>query len=203
MDKILIINGSPKQNGNTALAIEEFIKASVTNCEVLQVGHLQLQSCKACGACRKLGKCAFDDVVNEAAVKLDYSDALIVASPVHFASASGAITAFMDRLFYSSGFDKRYKIGAAIAVARRGGITSTFDQLNKYFTISGMPIASGQYWNGVHGAAPGEASQDLEGLQQIRTLAQNVDFLIKSIKLGLDKYGMPQKEDGIHTNFVR
>ena len=200
---ILIINGSPKKNGNTALAIQEFIQNAEADCEVMQVGHLQLQSCKACGVCKKLGKCVFDDIVNEAAEKLDKADALIVASPVHFASATGAVTAFMDRLFYSSGFDKRYKVGAAIAVARRGGITSTFDQLNKYFTISGMPIASGQYWNGVHGAAPGEASQDPEGLQQIRTLAQNTVFLINSIKLGIREFGIPEKEPGIHTNFVR
>lgn len=155
-------------------------------------------------SCKKTGKCAFDDAVNEAALKFEAADGLVVASPVYFASANATLVAFLDRLFYSTHFDKRMKVGAAVAVARRGGLSSTFDELNKYFTISGMPLATSQYWNSVHGCLPGEAVQDAEGMQTMRTLARNMAFLIKAIALGKEKYGLPKREDfAARTNFIR
>ena len=159
--------------------------------------------CTACGACGKLGKCVFDDAVNELAPKFEAADGLVIASPVYFASANATLIACLDRLFYSTGFDKRMKVGASVVVARRGGCSATFDELNKYFTISGMPIASSQYWNSVHGSARGEAAEDAEGLQTMRTLGRNMAFLMKSIALGKEKYGLPEQEAKIATNFVR
>ena len=163
----------------------------------------ELPGCIACGSCHKTGKCVFDDVVNELAVKLQEADGLVIASPVYYASANGTLTAALDRLFYSAHFDMTMKVGASIAVARRGGCTATFDQLNKYFTISGMPVASSQYWNSVHGGAPGEAEKDEEGMQTMRTLARNMSFLMKSIALGKERYGLPEKEAPVATNFIR
>ncbi len=142
-------------------------------------------------------------MVNEAASKFQASDGLVVASPVYYASANGTLISFLDRLFYSTGFDKTMKVGASVAAARRGGLSASYDQLNKYFGISGMPIASGQYWNGIHGAAPGEAGQDGEGLQIMRTLARNMAFLMKSIALGKEQLGLPEKEAFERTNFIR
>ena len=141
--------------------------------------------------------------MNELAPKFEAADGLVVGSPVYYGSANATLVAVLDRLFYSKQFDTTMKVGAAVAVARRGGLTATFDELNKYFTISGMPVASGQYWNGVHGAAPGEAEQDAEGLQQMRTLARNMAFLMKSIALGRAEYGLPEAEPFQRTNFVR
>lgn len=204
--KVLLVNGSPNVNGNTARALEEMKKIFAEEnieTEMIQVGSQQIRGCVACQSCYKTKQCVFDDLVNEVAKKFEECDGMVVGSPVYYASANGTLTAFMDRLFYSTRFDKRMKVGASIAVARRGGCSATFDQLNKYFTISGMPVASSQYWNSVHGALPGQVEQDAEGMQTMRTLAHNMSFLIKSIALGKEAYGLPKKEKGQYTNFVR
>ena len=204
--KVLMLNGSPRANGNTALALAEMEKVFASEgveAEIVHVGNQAVRGCIACGGCYKSGKCVFDDVVNVLAPKFEEADALVVASPVYYASANATLVAVLDRLFYSTRFDKRMKVGASVAVARRGGCSATFDQLNKYFTISGMPIASSQYWNSVHGGAAGEAVQDAEGLQTMRTLAQNMAFLMKSIALGKEQLGMPQREKHVYTNFIR
>ena len=204
--KVLMINGSPREEGNTAAALAEMAGTLREECievETVQVGREAVRGCVACGGCGTLGKCVYDDMVNELAAKFSEADGLVLGSPVYYASANATLSALLDRLFMSSKFDKTMKVGAAVAVARRGGITATFDQLNKYFFISGMPVASGQYWNGVHGRVPGEAVQDLEGMQQMRTLARNMAFLMKSIALGKEAYGLPEREPGIHTNMIR
>ena len=204
--KVLLINGSPRANGNTALSLEEMVKVFTEEgieTEIIHVANKDVRGCMACGGCYGKGKCIFEDVVNEVGEKFKDADGLVVASPVYYASANGSVVSFMDRLFYSTNFDKSMKVGASVAVARRGGCSATFDQLNKYFTISGMPIASSQYWNSVHGGAPGQAAEDEEGLQTMRTLARNMSFLIKSIALGKEKYGLPAKEKHVYTNFIR
>lgn len=204
--KVLLINGSPKRDGNTAIAlneIEKTLNANGIETEIIQVGGKDIRGCVACGFCNTHAKCAFIDVVNETAEKFEKADGLIVASPVYFASANGTLVSFLDRLFYSTRFDKTMKVGASVAVCRRGGASATFDGLNKYFTISGMPVVSSQYWNIVHGRNKGEAEQDGEGLQCMRTLAKNAAFLIKSIALGKAKMGLPEKEPRISTNFIR
>ena len=204
--KVLLINGSPRANGNTALSLAEMIKVFEKNgieTEIIQVGGKAIRGCSACGYCFEHGKCAFDDIVNEAAKKFEECDGLIIGSPVYYASANGTLISFLDRLFYSTHFNKTMKVGAAIAVARRGGTSATFDELNKYFTICGMPVASGQYWNSVHGRLPGEAEQDEEGMQNMRTIAENMSFLIKSIALGKEKFGLPEKEPRKTTSFIR
>lgn len=206
--KVLMINGSPRKNGNTTIALQEMERIFHENSidtEIILIGNKDIRGCISCHSCTKTGKCCFDDAVNETAQKLAEENGLVVGTPVYYASANSTVTAFLDRLFYSTSatIDKTMKVGAAVASARRGGLTSTFDQLNKYFAISGMPIASGQYWNGIHGAAPGEAALDEEGLQMMRTLAQNMSFLIKSIALGKVQYGLPEKEPMKTTNFIR
>lgn len=204
--KVLIINGSPKVGGNTSIAVDEMVKifdAEGVETEVVQIGSKDIRGCVACGSCAGTGKCAFDDVVNELAGKFEEADGLVLASPVYYASANATLIACLDRLFYSSHFDKTMKVGASVVVARRGGCSATYDELNKYFTISGMPVASSQYWNSVHGGAPGQAKEDLEGLQTVRVLARNMTFLMKSIALGKEKYGLPEKEEHQWTNFIR
>jgi len=204
--KVLLINGSPRKGGNTSIALDEMVKvfeAEGIEAEVMQIGNKAIRGCMACGACAKAGKCVFDDAVNEAAAKLKDADGLVVASPVYYASANGTLISFLDRLFQSAKYDKTMKVGASVAVARRGGCSATFDELNKYFTICGMPVASSQYWNSVHGRVAGEASQDAEGLQTMRVLARNMAFLIKSIALGKEKYGLPEKEPWNPTHFIR
>ena len=204
--KVLMLNGSPKANGNTALALQEMEKifrAEGVDVETVQVGHLDVRGCIACGYCYKNDKCVFDDVVNTLADKFRNCDGLVVASPVYYVSANATLTAVLDRLFYSTAFPKTMKVGASVAVARRGGCSSTFDQLNKYFTICGMPLASSQYWNSVHGGGPGQAQEDAEGLQTMRTLARNMTFLMKSIALGKEAYGLPEREAPQFTNFIR
>ena len=204
--KVLMLNGSPKAKGNTATALAEMEKVfreegiEVVN---VQVGNQAVRGCIACGGCGKTGKCVFDDVVNELAPIFGEADGLVVGSPVYYASANATLVAVLDRLFYSTGFDKTMKVGAAITVARRGGCSATFDELNKYFTISGMPVASSQYWNSIHGGGPGEALEDAEGLQTMRTLARNMAFLMKSIDLGKERYGLPKKEPRQVTNYIR
>ena len=204
--KVLMINGSPRAGGNTALALEEMKRIFEQNdiaVEVVQIGAKPVRGCIACGKCAEAGKCVFDDLVNEVALKFAACEGLVIASPVYYASANGSLISFLDRLFYSAHFDKRMKVGASIAVARRAGTTATFDQLNKYFTISGMPVASADYWNEVHGRAPGEAIEDAEGMQTMRTLARNMTFLMKSIALGKEQFGLPERENRVFTNFIR
>lgn len=204
--KVLMLNGSPKAKGNTATALAEMEKVfREEGIEVVsvQVGNQAVRGCIACGGCGKTGKCVFDDVVNELAPIFREADGLVVGSPVYYASANATLVAVLDRLFYSTGFDKTMKVGAAITVARRGGCSATFDELNKYFSISGMPVASSQYWNSIHGGGPGEALEDAEGLQTMRTLARNMAFLMKSIALGKERYGLPKKEPRQVTNYIR
>ncbi|MEF2765575.1 MAG: flavodoxin family protein [Mediterraneibacter sp.] len=204
--KVLMINGSPHAKGNTYIALHEmekiFQKEEVET-EILQIGNKPIRGCIACNSCSEKGRCVFDDAVNEAAPKFEECDGLVVASPVYYASANATLIAFLDRLFYSTSFDKTMKVGAAVVAARRGGLSATFDELNKYFTICGMPVASSQYWNSIHGRAQGEAEQDGEGLQTMRTLARNMTFLMKSIALGKEKYGLPEQEPFSPTNFIR
>ena len=204
--KVLMLNGSPRANSNTALALTEMEKIfsqEGIEVETVHIGHLAVRGCIACGSCYQAGKCVFDDVVNQLAPKFQEADGLVVATPVYYASANATLIATLDRLFYSTRFDKTMKVGASVAVARRGGCSSTFDELNKYFTISGMPIASSQYWNSVHGGMPGQAAEDAEGLQTMRTLARNMSFLMKSIALGKARYDLPEKEPRQSTNFIR
>ena len=203
---VLMINSSPRKNGNTAIALREMesiFTAQGIETQTIQIGNQDIRGCIACGFCMENGRCVFDDLVNQAAPKFEACDGLVVASPVYYGSANGTLISFLDRLFYSTLFDKTMKVGASVASARRGGLTATHDELNKYFTISGMPVASGQYWNGVHGSLPGEAEQDAEGLQQMRTLARNMAFLMKSIALGKEQFGLPEKEPFQRTNFIR
>lgn len=204
--KILLINGSPKKEGNTYIALNEVqktLEAEGIETELIHVGHKAIRGCIACNKCVELGKCVMDDIVNEVATKFKEADGIVLGSPVYYASPNGTLLSFLDRLFYSTPFDKSMKVGAAVAVARRGGTTATFDVLNKYFTISNMPIAPSQYWNNVHGRVPGDALQDGEGLQTMRQLARNMAFLVKSIQLGKEKFGLPEHEERIATHFIR
>lgn len=204
--KVLMINGSPHTKGNTYAALHEmekiFTDAGI-GVELVQIGNKDIRGCIACNSCAKTGKCVFDDAVNETAPKFEACDGLVIGSPVYYASANATLIAFLDRLFYSTGFDKTMKVGASVVAARRGGLSATFDELNKYFTIAGMPVASSQYWNSIHGRTPGEAAKDAEGLQTMRTLARNMSFLMKSIALGKETYGLPEKEPVTPTNFIR
>ncbi len=204
--KVLMLNGSPHASGSTYTALHEMEKVFAqegVETELIQVGHLDIRSCIACKSCYKTGRCVFDDIVNELAPKFEAADGLVVGSPVYYACANATLVALLQRLFYSTPFDKTMKVGAAVASARRGGLTATFDELNKFFTISGMPVASGQYWNGIHGNSAQEAVQDGEGMQMMRTLARNMSFLMKSIALGREKFGLPEKEPRQTTNFIR
>ena len=204
--KVLLINGSSRPDGCTSVALKtvaETLEKEGIETETLHIGNKDIRGCMACGSCSKTGKCVFNDIVNEISEKFEQSDGLVVGAPVYYGSANATLVAALQRVFYSSHFDKTMKVGAAIASARRGGLTAAFDEMNKFFTISGMPVASGQYWNGIHGAAPGEGAQDAEGLQMMRTLARNMSFLIKAIADAKEKYGLPQQEPKTFTNFVR
>lgn len=206
MSKVLIINGSPRVNGNTSIAVRELEKVFKENSievTTVQIGNKDIRGCIACGHCYEAGKCVFEDVVNELAPLFEEADGLVVASPVYYASANATLIACLDRLFYSTHFDKSMKVGASVVCARRGGCSATFDELNKYFTISNMPIASSQYWNSIHGRLKGEAELDEEGKQTMRTLARNMSFLIKSIALGKKKFGLPEQEKHVATHFIR
>lgn len=204
--KVLMINGSPRVGGNTSIALKEmeavFAQEGIET-ETIQIGNQAIRGCIACNTCAQKGQCVFDDAVNAVAPKFEACDGLVIASPVYYASANGTLISFLDRLFYSTHFSKAMKVGASVVVARRGGLSATFDELNKYFTIAGMPVASSQYWNSVHGRAPGEAAQDAEGLQTMRVLARNMSFLIKSIALGKETYGLPEAEPPQRTSFIR
>ena len=204
--KVLLINGSPKVKGNTAFALEqmaEVFAAEGIETELIQVGSQQIRGCTGCGACYKNGKCVFDDLVNEVAENLKEADGIIVGSPVYYASPNGTLISFLDRLFYSAHCDLRMKVGASVVVARRGGCSAAKDVLDKYFTISQMPVASSCYWNMIHGAKPGEAAQDPEGIRTVRTLAKNVSFLIRAIAAEKAEKGLPEPEPKAFTNFIR
>ena len=204
--KVMMINGRPHAKGNTYIALDEMRKifeAEGVEVNYIHIGNKPIRGCIACGQCLKKGKCVFDDEVNETAKIFEEADGLVAGTPVYFASANATTMAYLTRLFFSTPFDKRMKVGAAVVVSRRGGSSSTFDELNKFFTIREMPVASSQYWNMVYGLTPGEASQDAEGLQTMRTLARNMTFLMKSIALGKEKYGLPEKEEWTATNFIR
>ena len=204
--KVLMVNGSAHPQGNTSLALAEMrniFEAEDIEVESIQLGQQAVRGCIGCNSCRETGKCVFDDVVNETASIFEAADGLVVGTPVYYASANATLIAYLDRLFYSTPFNKTMKVGAAVAAARRGGISATFDELNKYFTIAGMPVASSQYWNGVHGMLPGEAVLDIEGMQTMRTLARNMTFLMKSMALGKEAFGLPKKEPWQPTHFIR
>jgi len=204
--KVLLLNGSPRANGNTFIALSEMEKVFRENgveTEIIQIGNKNVRGCVACNGCENAGVCVVNDIVAETAEKFAAADGIVAASPVYFASANASLVAYLQRMFYSLSADMTMKVGASVAVARRGGCSATFDELNKFFTISGMPVVSSQYWNSVHGCAEGEAARDGEGLQTMRTLARNMVFLMKSIALGKEKYGLPEKEDRIGTNFIR
>lgn len=203
--KVLLINGSPRAKSNTQLGLlqmQKIFESEGIETEVLNIGNKDIRGCIACGRCGQAGKCVFDDLVNEAAEKFREADGLVVGSPVYYSAPNATVQAFLQRLFYSSHFDKTMKVGAGFVCARRGGTTASFDVLNKYFTISGMPVASSQYWNNIHGGAAGQAEEDAEGMQTLRVLARNMSFLIKSIALGKEKFGLPEKEEHLWTNFI-
>lgn len=206
--KVLLINGSPHAKGSTFTALNEVavtLEKEGIETEMIHIGHQAIRGCIACGKCREIGHCVFDDAVNEVAEKFAAADGLVVGSPVYYASANATLVALLDRLFYSTArqFDKTMKVGASVVSARRGGNTATFDELNKYFTISGMPVVSSQYWNQIHGNNAEEALLDAEGLQTMRTLGKNMAFLMKSIALGKEAFGLPEGEPKVATNFIR
>lgn len=205
--KALLINGSPHAKGCTYTALTELkqtLEAEGIDVELIHVGHKNIRGCTACRKCAETGKCVFDDVVNEVAPKLAEADAFVIGAPVYFSSPAGGAIAFMDRLFFSTlAVDKTMKVGAAVVTCRRGGNTATFDVLNKYFTMTGMPVASSQYWNMVYGGCAEEVAQDAEGLQTMRTLGRNMAFMMKSFQLGREQFGLPAKEAPIFTNFHR
>lgn len=203
--KVLMLNGSPKNDGNTATALKEMEKVFAKNgieTEILHIGNKDIRGCVACRSCAQTGKCAFNDIVNEVAEKFEAADGLVVGSPVYFASANATLVALLQRMFYSSHFDKRFKVGASVVCARRGGCSASFDELNKFFTICGMAVASSQYWNSIHGRVPGDAEKDGEGLQTMRALAENMTYLMKSIELGKKSMPLPEVEKRISTNFI-
>ncbi len=204
--KVLMLNGSPRTSGNIALALHEMEKVFEKNgveYETILLGKMDIRGCMACETCRKTGKCVFDDIVNEIAMKFEEADGLVIGSPVYYGSANGTLMSALQRLFYSTHFDKSLKVGASVVSARRSGCTATFDELNKFFTLSNMPVATSQYWNNIYGWEPGEGDVDDEGKQVMRVLARNMVFLMKSIALGKKEIGLPEEEDRVWTNFTR
>ena len=203
--KVLMLNGSPRQNGNIAVGFREMQKIFDelnVEYECIDLGMKDVRGCIACGTCGNTGKCVFDDVVNEISDKFEKADGIVVGSPVYYGCANGTLVSALQRVFYSSHFDKRMKVGASVVCARRSGCTATFDELNKFFTMSNMAVATSQYWNNIHGGAPGEADQDEEGKQTMRALARNMVFLMESIALGKEKLGLPKQEEHLWTNFI-
>ena len=204
--KVMMINGSPHANGNTALALDEMKKifeADGVEVNLIHVGNKPVRGCVACGRCKETGKCVFNDIVNDSAPIFEQAGGIVIGSPVYYASANGTLISFLDRLCFSTPFDKTMKVGAAVVIARRSGTTATFDELNKYFAMNQMPIVTSQYWNNVFGLAQGEVTQDAEGLQTMRTLARNMIFMMKSIALGKEKFGLPEREPWTPTHFIR
>ena len=203
--KVLMLNGSPRENGNIAIGFREMQKIFDelnVEYECINLGKKDVRGCIACGTCGNTGKCVFNDVVNEISEEFEKADGLVVGSPVYYGCANGTLVSALQRVFYSSHFDKRMKVGASVVCARRSGCTATFDELNKFFTISNMPVATSQYWNNIHGGADGEADQDEEGKQTMRVLARNMVFLMRSIDLGKEQIGLPDEEDHVWTNFI-
>ena len=204
--KVLIINGSPRIDGNSSILVNELIstfKKEEVEVDLYQIGNKAIRGCLACGYCHEHGECVFKDDVNDLAKRFKEADGLIVTSPVYYASANGSIISLLDRLFQSSDFPKRFKVGAAFAIARRGGTSATFDELNKYFTIAQMPVVSGKYWNNGFGLVPGDINKDEEGLQNARVVARNMAFLMKAIKDAKEKYGFPELEKPKSTHFIK
>jgi multimeric flavodoxin WrbA len=204
--KVLMLNGSPRPNGNIALAfheLEQAFEANGVEYENIQLGRTDIRGCIACETCRKNGKCVFNDIVNELAVKFEAADGLVIGSPVYYGSANGTLMSALQRLFYSTHFDKLFKVGASVVSARRSGCTATFDELNKFFTLAGMPVATSNYWNNIYGWEPGEGIVDDEGRQVMRVLARNMVFLMRSIALGKEQIGLPETENRVWTNFTR
>ena len=204
--KVMMINGSPHSKGNTAIALDEMKKifeADGIEVSLVHVGNKLVRGCIACGRCNETGKCVFNDIVNESAPIFEQADGIVIGSPVYYASANGTLISFLDRLFFSTPFDKTMKVGASVVIARRSGTTATFDELNKYFAMNQMPIVTSQYWNNAFGLAQGEVTQDAEGLQTMRTLARNMIFMMKSIALGKEKFGLPEREPWTPTHFIR
>lgn len=202
--KVLVLNGSPKKNGCTARAlreVEETLNGEGVETETLFVGNKDIRGCISCNSCGKSGKCVFDDIINEIAPKFEEADGIVIGTPVYYAGANGSVISLLDRLFYSTGFDKTMKVGACVLSSRRAGSTSAYDEISKYFAISNMPIATGSYWNEVHGFSAEDVEKDLEGLQTMRNLARNMAFLIKSIHLGKENIGLPLLERGSFTSF--
>ena len=204
--KVLLLNGSPRTNGNIATALHEmenvFEKEGV-DFETIQLGKMDIRGCLACESCRKTGKCVIDDIVNELSKKFEEADGLVIGSPVYYGSANGTLMSALQRMFYSTHFDKSLKVGASVVSARRSGCTATFDELNKFFTLCNMPVATSQYWNNIYGWEPGEGKVDDEGMQVMRVLARNMVFLMKSIALGKEQVGLPEEENRVWTNFTR
>jgi len=204
MSKVLLINGSPKPNGCTFTALNEMVQVlnnENIETEIVHIGSKDIRGCIACNSCRKTGKCVFDDLVNVVAQKFEEADGLVVASPVYYASPNGTLISFLDRLFYSTPFSKHMKVGASVVNCRRGGNSASFDVLNKYFSISSMPIVTSTYWNMTHGFTPDDVQKDKEGLQTMKNLAYNMAFMIKAIKDAKEKYGMPTLENSAFTSF--
>ena len=204
--KVMMINGSPHSKGNTAIALDEMKKifeADGVEVSLVHVGNKLVRGCIACGRCNETGKCVFNDIVNDSAPIFEQADGIVIGSPVYYASANGTLISFLDRLFFSTPFDKTMKVGASVVIARRSGTTATFDELNKYFAMNQMPIVTSQYWNNAFGLAQGEVTQDAEGLQTMRTLARNMIFMMKSIALGKEKFGLPEREPWTPTHFIR
>lgn len=202
--KVLILNGSPNEKGCTARALKEvemILNNEGIETEIVQVGKSSLRGCLSCGYCGEHGKCVMNDLVNEVAAKFETADGLLIGSPTYYAGANGTLISLLDRLFMSTGFNKTMKVGASVISSRRGGSTSVFDEINKYFTICGMPVASSTYWNEVHGFTPEDVEKDLEGLQTMRNLGRNMAFLIKAINDAKEKYGLPKKERDYFTCF--
>ena len=204
MSKVILLNGSPHAHGCTATALLEMIKVFESEgieTELIQVGTKNIRGCIACGTCGKNGKCVFDDLVNEVAPKFEAADGLVIGSPVYYGSPNGNLLSFLDRLFYSTSFSKHMKVGASVVSCRRGGNSASFDVLNKYFTISSMPVASSTYWNQVHGFTAEDVKKDLEGLQTMRNLARSMSFMIKAFADAKEKYGYPELEKNAFTSF--
>lgn len=202
--KVLLINGSPHANGCTATALNEMVKIfeqEKIETEIIQAGSKAVRGCIACEKCRELGHCVFDDLVNETAPKFMEADGLVIGSPVYYGSPNGTVLSFLDRLFYSTSFPKHMKVGAAVVSCRRGGNTASFDVLNKYFTISSMPVASSTYWNQVHGFSAEDVEKDLEGLQTMRNLARNIAFMMRAIAEAKKNGSCPELERGSFTSF--
>lgn len=202
--QVLLLNGSPRKNGCTARALEEMavtLRAEGLEAEIVHVGAEAIRGCVSCGFCRRHGRCVVDDGVNTLAERFEKADGLVIGSPVYYGSPNGGFLAFLDRLFYSTHFSKHMKVGASVVSCRRGGNSASFDVLNKYFTISGMPVASSTYWNQVHGFSAADVEKDLEGLQTMRNLARNMAFLIKAIRAQEGQSGLPRVENGSFTSF--